>query len=118
MNPEEVHKHIKIINGEKVFDGGLNLGWNNLNSLKSYDLSDVIITGGFACDRNILTSLKGSPKQVVGNFYCYNNKLTSLEGLSETIGGFIVIEKEVLQRLYFTNPIVALYAMKNKFYFV
>ncbi len=107
-----------IINAYKVFEGNINFGRSNLTTLEKYDLSDVIINGFFCCHDNHLMSLKGAPKQVSGNFYCHNNPLTSLEGLPETIGGLIYIEKEVLQRLYWTNPLVALYLMQDKFFFV
>ncbi len=118
MTPEQVHERIKIVNGEKVFEGHLNVSYKKLTSLEPYNLSDIIVTGYFWCSYNKLTSLKGAPKQVGRNFFCYGNKLTSLEGLPESIGGYICIKKEVLQKLYSTNPLVALYTMKNKFYFV
>ena len=45
------------------------------------------VIGDFECDRNQLTTLKGSPKSVGGNFECSGNKLTSLEYCPESVGG-------------------------------
>ena len=46
------------------------------------------VEGGFYCNVNELTSLEGAPEKVGGNFYCNHNKLTSLEGASKKVGGF------------------------------
>jgi hypothetical protein len=43
--------------------------------------------GGFRCDNNQLTSLKGAPRTIGGLFSCDNNQLTSLEGAPQTVGG-------------------------------
>jgi len=59
----------------------------------SYDLLTNIplkfgtVTRDFECDRNQLTTLKGSPTSVSGDFDCSNNKLTSLEYCPESVGG-------------------------------
>ena len=45
------------------------------------------VIGDFECNRNQLTTLKGSPKSVGGNFECSDNKLTSLEYCPESVGG-------------------------------
>src|SRR5688572_26526898 len=52
------------------------------------DLSRVKVLGGFCCDDNELTSLKGCPAYVGGTFSCLNNKLTSLEGAPPQSGLF------------------------------
>ena len=44
------------------------------------------VGGGFFCDNNNLTSLKGAPEEVGRSFYCSYNKLTSLEGAPEKVG--------------------------------
>ena len=56
------------------------------------------VIGDFECNRNQLTTLKGSPKSVGGNFYCHSNQLTSLEGLPE-IGGYIICHSNQLTTL-------------------
>ena len=48
-----------------------------------------VVTGGFYCFDNKLTSLEGAPQEVGGGFNCRNNKLTSLEGAPQVVdGGF------------------------------
>ena len=59
---------IEIINGQKTIKGNVDLSDQSLSVLP--DLSDVIILGGFYCDRNKLTSLQGAPESVGGGFYC------------------------------------------------
>jgi len=44
------------------------------------------VHGGFHCQHNNITSLKGAPSSVDRNFYCYNNNLTSLEGAPSSVG--------------------------------
>ena len=44
------------------------------------------VTGSFECDKNKLTSLRGSPKEVGGDFYCSFNQLITLEGAPIKVG--------------------------------
>ena len=70
-------------------DGNIILSYDfERGELSKIPLKFAKVTGDFECDRNQLTTLKGSPKSVGGNFYCHSNQLTSLEGLPE-IGGYI-----------------------------
>ena len=44
------------------------------------------VTGSFECEKNKLTSLRGSPKEVGGDFYCSFNQLITLEGAPIKVG--------------------------------
>lgn len=44
------------------------------------------VTGGFYCNWNDLTSLRGCPYEVGTTFECWQNKLTSLEYIPKKIG--------------------------------
>ena len=57
------------------------------SSLKKLPLKFGIVSGGFYCHHNQLTSLEGAPQSVGGDFYCYENQLTSLEGAPQIVGG-------------------------------
>ncbi len=57
------------------------------NLLTTLAGSPTHVVGNFDCDKNHLKSLKGAPQYVGGNFDCQNNKLTTLEGSPEKIGG-------------------------------
>ena len=46
-----------------------------------------VVTGGFWCSYNSLTSLVGAPQNVGGNFWCHSNSLTSLYGAPQEVGG-------------------------------
>jgi hypothetical protein len=71
--------------GTIVVPGDLYLTAKGLTELP--DLSEVIVEGGFYCDSNKLTSLRGAPRSVGGNFWCRFNQLVSLEGAPEFIPG-------------------------------
>ena len=45
-----------------------------------------VVTGGFDCSGNQLTSLEGAPQEVGGSFDCSNNKITSLGGAPQDVG--------------------------------
>ena len=57
------------------------------------------VIGDFECNRNQLTTLKGSPKSVGGNFECSDNKLTSLEYCPESVGGNFDCDRNQLTTL-------------------
>ena len=46
-----------------------------------------VVTGGFDCSGNQLTSLEGAPQEVGGSFDCSNNKITSLGGAPQEVVG-------------------------------
>jgi hypothetical protein len=53
-----------------------------------FDQEDqLVVTDGFDCNANKLTSLAGAPTKVGGDFSCSNNQLTSLEGAPKKVGG-------------------------------
>lgn len=62
------------------------VGWQ-YSSLKKLPLKFGIVSGGFYCNHNQLTSLEGAPQIVGDDFYCYENQLTSLEGSPKSVGG-------------------------------
>jgi len=85
------------------------------------------ISGGFHCDNNELTSLKGGPYSVTGSFMCsYNNlkdlqfgprvvkqsygasynNLKSLEGIAEIIGESLYINNNELSTLEYIPSII------------
>lgn len=45
------------------------------------------VTGSFFCNKNKLTSLEGSPRDVAAWFVCSSNELRSLEGGPQSVGG-------------------------------
>ncbi len=57
------------------------------NKLKSLEGCPYYVGETFGCSSNILTDLKGSPKEVAGDFYCIDTNISSLEGMSMEIGG-------------------------------
>jgi hypothetical protein len=61
--------------------------WCNNNQLTSLKGAPKNVGGSFYCNHNRLISLEGAPKSINGDFYCYNNQLTSLEGAPESVGG-------------------------------
>ena len=67
-----------------VVTGGF---WCHYNYLTSLEGAPQNVGGNFACFNNKLTSLEGAPKKVGGGFACFNNKLTSLEGAPQEVGG-------------------------------
>jgi len=65
-------------------DGDFDCRSKNLTDFKGVKFG--VVTGHFACSRNMLTSLKGAPQEVGGYFGCSNNRLTSLEGAPQKVG--------------------------------
>ena len=69
-------------------DGNIILSYDfERGELSKIPLKFAKVIGDFECNRNQLTTLKGSPKSVGGNFECSDNKLTSLEYCPESVGG-------------------------------
>ena len=60
------------------------------------------ISGGFDCDDNFLTSLKGAPKYVGSHFFCSNNRLESLKYSPEYVGyQFYAFQNKIKTLEYF-----------------
>ncbi len=57
------------------------------NIIKTLKNSPKIVYGNFYCQNIGLESLEGAPEFVNGEFNCSYNKLTSLEGIPKTVGG-------------------------------
>ena len=55
--------------------------------LTKLPLNFGIVSGGFYCGYNKLTTLEGCPKEVGGDFNCSNNKLKTLKGGPKEVGG-------------------------------
>ncbi len=70
-------------NGSSNVEGNVHLSGKKLTEIP---LRFGTVTGYFACDHNLLTSLQGSPKWVGTDFYCDYNQLTSLQGGPEYVG--------------------------------
>ena len=130
---KEIFDRIETIDGVKTIKGDVDLSNKGLTKLP--DLSDVVVTGGFNCSFNKLTTLTGAPHTVSGDFYCYTNNLTTLtgaphtvrgdfycsynnlttlEGLSSDISGNLYIEVDVLRKLYHTNDAVSVLHLAGK----
>ena len=63
-----------------------------------------VVSGGFYCNNNSLTSLVGSPRSV-GSFDCSNNALTSLEGAPREVSGYFgcdnnPVSRETLKKIF------------------
>ena len=58
-----------------------------------------IVSGGFRCSINKLTSLEGAPREVGGSFNCCHNLLTSLEGAPLRVGGRVKCSDNQLESL-------------------
>jgi hypothetical protein len=71
----------------KTIDKNINIYRLYLTSLPEWMGEIDIVNGYFDCSNNLLTSLKGCPKEVKGSFYCSRNKLTSLEGCPKVVKG-------------------------------
>ncbi len=71
--------------GVYVVPHDIKIGYSGITELP--DLSNVIVKGNFTCPNNLLTSLKGCPREVEGDFWCNHNQLTSLEGCPQKVGG-------------------------------
>ena len=88
-------KGITVMNG--YFDcsnqDNSNIDWDNQskNIIKTLKNSPKIVYGNFYCQNIGLESLEGGPEFVNGEFNCSYNKLTSLEGIPKTIGGDLYI---------------------------
>ena len=67
-----------------IVSGGFNCSHNKLTSLKG---CPVEVGGYFICNHNQLISLEGYPKEVVGRFNCSHNKLTTLKGAPKVVNG-------------------------------
>lgn len=61
------------------------------NIIKTLKNSPKIVYGNFYCQNIGLESLEGGPEFVNGEFNCSYNKLTSLEGIPKTVGGDLYI---------------------------
>ena len=72
---------------------------NLLTSLKGCPKE---VGGWFNCDNNLLTSLDFCPKEVGGGFDCYKNKLTSLKGCPMVVGGHFECDNNKLTSLKFS----------------
>lgn len=71
---------------KKVIPGGINLASKGLNRMP--DISDVDEVHGYIyVQKNQLTSLAGSPKQVRGPFVCSYNNLKNLVGAPAIVHG-------------------------------
>ena len=87
---ESLFKRMKVAyetqpDGTLFVPGDLDLSGRDLAKLP--DLSNVIVGGNFNCENNLLTSLRGSPKEVRGDFLCGYNILLNTEGVTPKIGG-------------------------------
>ena len=87
---ERLFKSLKV-DYEKQADGTYfvpgDLTLANRDLAKLPDLSNVVVGGNFDCSNNLLTSLRGSPKEVRGDFRCDHNILLNFEGVTQAIGG-------------------------------
>lgn len=79
-------KYTKTHDGKMlIVEGDIDISGKGLKKLP--DLSCVIVTGSFNCDRNFLETLKGSPNIVGKNFRCALNNLADLKGSPKSVGG-------------------------------
>ena len=72
----------------KTIDKNIDISNLYLTSLPDWMGEIDIVNGYFDCSNNLLTSLKGCPKEVKGSFDCSSNNLTSLEGSPEIVDGY------------------------------
>jgi hypothetical protein len=75
-----------MINSDGLVDVNGNVNLYN-QGLTEIPLQFGRVTGDFYCDRNKLTTLKGTPHRVGGRFDCDDNRLTSLEFCPRSVGG-------------------------------
>lgn len=54
------------------------------------------IQGDFRCNKNLMTSLEGSPSKVYGNFVCSENQLTSLDFCPSIVSEGFFCQKNLL----------------------
>jgi len=98
---KRIHRYSKFWENDRVvyvIDHSLSLMGLSLTRLPN--LNDLVIRGGFDCSRNLLASLRGSPREVSGSFFCDQNpRLHNLHGLSTRIGGKIVTDFGIFDSL-------------------
>lgn len=91
---EQLFKRMKVAY-EKQPDGSLfvpgDLDLSSRNLAKLPDLSNVTVGGNFNCEDNLLTSLRGSPREVKGDYNCGHNILLTRE-VTTAIGGKFICE--------------------------
>jgi hypothetical protein len=90
-NIDEICEKYNIKNYTINDDGSIDV--NDSVILCQFELTELPllfnkVTGGFDCNINKLTTLKGSPKWIGGNFGCMYNNLTSLEFGPEYVSGY------------------------------
>ena len=78
-------------------DGDVDLSWRG--TLERLPLIFNKVKGGFYCNVNKLTSLKGCPKEVGDTFNCSENLLTSLEGCPIKVDGYFDCSENLLTSL-------------------
>ena len=87
-------------------DGNVILSYDfYFGELTNIPLKFAKIIGDFECDRNQLTTLKGSPTSVGGGFDCSGNKLTSLEYCPKSVGGNFDCHSNELTSLEYCSEI-------------
>ena len=98
-------KKLKDFQGVRfgVVTGGFYCSYNKLTSLEG---APQEVGGDFNCSDNKLPSLEGAPKKVDGDFYCSYNKLTSLEGAPQEVGGNFSCSNNSLTSLYGAPQVV------------
>lgn len=74
--------------------------------LTSIPIQFGIVSGEFLCNRNKLTSLKGSPTKCKA-FYCDENELTALEFAPSTIMGNFDFDNNYITSLIGINDIIS-----------
>ncbi len=79
----EIENYIINEDGSIDVDGSVKLTNMYLTKLP---LKFRNVTGYFACNYNLLSSLEGCPKSVGDTFYCWHNQLTSLKGCPKLVG--------------------------------
>ena len=67
------------------------------NIIKTLKNSPKIVYGNFYCQNIGLESLEGAPEFVNGEFNCSYNKLTSLEGIPKTVNGDFYIRNNTVK---------------------
>ena len=65
-------------------DGSFDCSEQGLSEFKGVRFG--VVRGCFNCEKNLLTSLVGAPREVRGSFWCRDNQLTSLVGAPEKVG--------------------------------
>jgi len=91
--------------------GGFHCNNNNLTSLKG---SPVKVSGSFMCSHNKLQNLIGGPREVEGAYAASNNDLNSLEGIALEIGEAIYLNDNNLRSLkYIPNSVGEFYITNN-----